>query len=212
MEDQHDQQTSPAHPSAPYTPPFQPGAPAHQPAASYPAGAVERVTRLMLRRVAHGLIVVGQVIRPRLGWVLLTLFLVGVIGMETIAIVAPLFMAKIADNRPPAIPTSAAVESFLEGQASYDADMMWESFSPRFQAALIDQGMSHDDLAARVKNERDSGQRYRSASYIGGITLQSNLKMYFYAVNVSSSQSNQSGTISFVFTVDQSGKITDITP
>jgi hypothetical protein len=34
--------------------------------------------------------------------------------------------------------------------------------------------------------------------------------MYFYAVDVRSAQTNQSGTISFVFTVDESDKIVDI--
>jgi hypothetical protein len=139
--------------------------------------------------------------------VLLSLFLIGIIGIETIALVAPLFVAKLADNRPPVIPTSAAVESFLKGQAHYDAEMMWDSFSPRLQASLIDQGISKDQLAAQVKSEHDGGQKYKKFSYVGGIALQGNQSMYFYAVDIESSQANRNGTFSFVFTVDKSGKI-----
>jgi hypothetical protein len=142
--------------------------------------------------------------------VIITLFLVGLVGMESIALVAPLFIARAADNRPPAIPTSPAVESFLQAQARFDAEMMWASFSPRFQAALIDQGTSKEKLAAQMQSARAGGQRYTKSSYVGGIALSSDETMYFYAVNVMSGQTSQSGTISFVFTVDKSGKITNI--
>jgi hypothetical protein len=218
MEDQRDQHA----PQTPQTTSYVPGAqqeiadtqltsatPADE-SAPLPQGVIERVTRLVLRRAAYGLILGGRAIRPRLGWIVLTLFLVGVIGMETVALIAPLFIARLTDNRPPAIPTSPAVESFLQAQARYDAEMMWESFSPRFQAALIDQGTSKDQLAAKMKRAHDGGQRYTKISYVGGLTLAGEEAMYFYVVDVTSGQTSQSGTISFVFTVDKSGKITNI--
>jgi hypothetical protein len=214
MEDQRDQQATLTPHATTYTPmaqdnvrgPQQQGEAASAP----PSGTVERITRLVLRRVAYGLVMAGRLIRPRLGWVLLTLFLVGVIGLETIALIAPLVVAKMVDNRPPAIPVSASVESFLQGQAHYDAEMMWESFSPQLQASLIDQGTSKDKLVAQVKRSRDGGQKYARFSYVGGIALQGDQKMYFYAVEVISGQASQSDTVSFVFTVDKSGKITSI--
>ncbi|MEI7768548.1 MAG: hypothetical protein WCI67_01105 [Chloroflexales bacterium] len=217
MEDQREQDTPTPH-ATPYAPPAQPGVADMQPPSAQPAaapraagqGVAERVTRLVLRRVAYGLILAGRVIRPRLGWVLLTLLLVGVIGMESVALIAPLFVAKLADNRPPAIPTSAAVESFLQGQARYDAETMWEAFSPRLQASLIDQGISKDQLAQQAQSERDGGQKYKKFSYVGGVTLQGEQRMYFYAVDIESSQASRNGTFSFVFTVDKSGKIVGI--
>lgn len=218
MEDQVNQQDAPAPQTTSYSPATPPGitseqsAPTMPVADSYPLprGMVERTTRLVLRRVAYGLILAGRVVRPRLGWLLLTLFLVGIIGVESIALIAPLFVAKLADNRPPAIPTSTAVESFLQGQARYDAERMWDSFSPQLQAALIDQGVSKEQLAAQAKNEHDGGQRYKKSSYVGGVTLQGGMFMYFYAVDIESSQANRNGTFSFVFTVDKSGKIVDL--
>ncbi|MEI8305922.1 MAG: hypothetical protein WCF99_02540 [Chloroflexales bacterium] len=213
MEDQGDQHTTPTPQTTSYTPAAQPGITDSPPAPTvaatepYPRGMVQRATRLVLRRVAYGLILAGRVIRPRLGWVLLTLFLVGIISIETIALIAPLFVAKLADNRPPLIPTSAAVESFLQGQSHYDAEMMWESFSPRLQASLIDQGISKDQLAAQVKSERDGGQKYKKISYVGGVALRGEQLMYFYAIDIESSQASRNGTFSFIFTVDKSGKI-----
>lgn len=212
MADQRDQQLSPAHQQPPYPPPQHPGSPdVHYvaPPVAEPVreGVVERVIRLLLRRAAYGLILAGRVIRPRLGWLLLTLFLIGIIGLETIALVAPLFVGRLSDNRPPAIPLSADVESFLQGQARYDADMMWDAFSPGFQEYLLGQGVSKDDLAAQVENEREGGQKYRKFSYVGGINLQGDQRMYFYAVDIESPQANRNGTFSFVFTVDKDGKI-----
>jgi hypothetical protein len=211
MADQRDQQAASAHQQAPYPPSTHPGAPeapyAAPPAAPVRAGVVERLTRLILRRVAYGLILAGRVIRPRLGWVLLTLFLAGIIGLETIALIAPLFIGRMADNRPPAIPLSADVESFLQGQALYDADMMWDAFSPGFQTFLMEQGVSKDDLAMQAESERTDGQKYKKFSYVGGINLQDDQRMYFYAVDIESPQANRNGTFSFVFTVDGDGKI-----
>ncbi|NTW04140.1 MAG: hypothetical protein HGA19_23190 [Oscillochloris sp.] len=166
--------------------------------------------RLLLHRIARGLITMGGLIRPRLGWVLLTFFLVTVISVETVALIAPLIVARMTDNRAPVIPTSVAVESFLQGQARYDADMMWESLSPHLQASLTDQGVSRDDFAAKSKSDRDGGKTYTKASYIGGVNLPENQKMYFYTVDVALAESNQVGIITFIFTVDRSGKIIDI--
>lgn len=193
MEDQRDPQTLSMAQPAPYAP-----------------GTAERLSRLVMRRVARGLIIAGQVIRPRLGWVALTLFLVGIIGFETAALLAPLFVATITDNRPPAIPTSAAVEAFLTGQSRYDADMMWEAFSPRLQASLIDQGISKSDLADQMQSDRSGGKKYTHFAYVGGIALADGQKMYFYAVDVQIAQTNQKRTVSFAFTVDKSGKIISI--
>lgn len=187
--------------------------PQRAPYAAPPAigsGIAVRIARLLLRRGARGLILAGQIIRPRLGWVLLTLFLVGLIGIETIALAAPLFITKISDNRSPAIPTSAAVEAFLKGQARYDIDMIWDSFSPRLQASLIDQGTSKEDLAAQMQTIRASGQTFTRFSYVGGVDLQDSQRMYVYVVHISSSQANQSDTLTFIFTVDQQGKIVDV--
>lgn len=206
MEDQRDQQTAPAPQPPPYAPELQSGVPPIGSESAAP-NVGDRLSRLILRRVAYGLIVAGRLIRPRLGWVVLTLFLIGVIGFETAALLAPLFVAKIADGRSPPIPTSAAVESFLTGQSHYDADMMWESFSPRLQAALIDQGTSRDDLAAQMQTARSDGKRYTGFAYVGGVALPDDQKMYFYAVDVQLAQTNQKGTVGFTFTVDKSGKI-----
>jgi hypothetical protein len=211
MADQRDQQAT----SAPQQRPYPPSAPAEARGATHAPppireGLIERIVRLLLRRVAHGLILAGQLILPRLGWVLLTLFLVGIIGFETTALIAPLFMSRMTDNRPPAIPISHDVESFLEGQARYDADMMWEAFSPRFQAFLMDQGVSKDDLATQVESERTGGQKYKKFSYVGGIALKDDQRMYFYAVDIESPAANRNGTFSFVFTVDKSGKIVGV--
>jgi hypothetical protein len=168
-----------------------------------------RLLRLLLRRVAYGVLLVGRVLRPHLGWVLLTLLLVGIIGMESAALVAPLIIrnATNGDQRVAAIATSTSVEDFLRGQARYDADMMWDAFSPSFQEFLATKGISKDDLAAQAQSERDGGQRYTKYAYVGGVRLPDSNKMYFYAVDIVSSQADRNGTFSFVFTVDGAGKI-----
>lgn len=192
------------HPSPP--PPYAVATPAH-PSALEVAG---RVARLLLGRAIWAGEQGWRLVSPRLGWVMLTGFLVGVIGVLSLMLVLPRLVRSgpAADARVAAIAPAAAVEDFLRGQQTYDADMMWESFSAELRQDLEGREITRDTLAERVESERQAGHRYGGPRYIGGVELAGNQRMYFYVVEMTSPQ--ERGTISFVFTVGSDGKIVSV--
>jgi hypothetical protein len=206
---------------APAPPPaYQQAAPAfHQAAPPYqqpapqasPVDVGGRMARLMAGRALWAAEQGWRVVEPRLGWVILTTLLFGVIGVLSVMLVLPRILAGMsqpADPRAAAMPPAPSVEDFLRGQQTYDADLMWESFSDELRENLEGRDITRDTLAERVENERQSGQRYSGYKYIGGVSLPNRQAMYFYAVDVTSAQ--ERGTLSFVFTVGSDGKIISV--
>lgn len=170
-----------------------------------------RLVRLLLRRLLLLLDQLWRVLVPRLGWVILTALLLGVIAMLSMLLVLPrLVRTPSADTRAALIQPADAVVDFLRGQQTYDADLMWESFSPDLRSALEERAITRDALAQQVESERQAGQRYRKFEYVGGITLDSRQRMYFYAVDIESPTPERNGTFSFIFTVDGDGKIISV--
>jgi hypothetical protein len=172
-----------------------------------------RIVELLLRRLARLLIQLWLLVRPRLGWLLLTTFLLGVIAILGLMLIVPRFVGAAddpGDSRVALIQPAASVVDFLRGQQTYDADLMWESFSPELRSALEQQAITRDALAQQVESERQAGQRYRSFEYVGGVELDGRQKMYFYVVEIQSPTPERNGTFSFIFTVDQNDKIISV--
>jgi hypothetical protein len=170
-----------------------------------------RVVRLLLGRAIWAADQGWRVVQPRLGWVMLTGLLLGMIGVLSLMLVAPRIVARRAvpgDLRVAALAPAPAVENFLRGQQTFDADLMWESFSDEFRQTLEGREFTRDTLAQRVETERQAGQRYSGYKYIGGLQLAGRQAMYFYAVDFTSPQ--ERGTLSFVFTVGSDGKIVNV--
>lgn len=223
MDQLHPQQP---HPGTPPLPPQVPPYPqAQQPyqqqyTSSYAAPApqsapaparrniVVRMVRLLLRRMIYAGMLLGNFLRPRLGTTFLVLLLLGVIAVQGWLLVAPrLFGNQVNDTRASYIEPVDAVKTFIEGQREFNASKMWESFSPRFQAALLDRGASKETLQVQVDNEKLSGQKYTRYNYIGGVDLGDGSRMFFYMVNVESPRADRNGPVSYIFTVDRDGKI-----
>ncbi len=172
-----------------------------------------RFTRLLLRRLFWLADQIWRVLQPRLGWVILTSVLLGIIVfLSGLLVVPPLLRSLRAetqvDQRVALIQPAPSVVDFLRGQQTYDADLMWESFSPSFREELEQRDFTRERLAEQIESERQAGQRYRKYEYVGGLKLDGNRAMYFYAVEVASPQ--RESTISFVFTVDANGKIISV--
>jgi hypothetical protein len=183
-----------------------------QPAAPQPSPLEigGRVARLLLGRAIWASEQGWRLSAPRLGWLLLTGFLVSVIGVLSLMLVLPRLVRSGVSAGPQvaAIPPAAAVEDFLRGQQTYDADLMWASLSPELRQALEGREITHDSLAQQAESERRAGQRYGGFNYIGGVALAGSQRMYFYTVAIASSQKNE--TVPFVFTVGRDGKIVNI--
>ncbi|MFQ3661162.1 MAG: hypothetical protein SNJ69_02090 [Chloroflexaceae bacterium] len=211
MEEPREQQPVPSPPppgGSPYGAPLGVYAPAPSPSA-LDVGA--RVVRLLVHRAFWYAEQLWLLARPHLGWLILTTFLLGVIAVLSLLLALPrLAREQPADIRVSWLQPAPAVVDFLRGQQTYDADLMWNSFSPNFQESLQARDFTRETLAEQMEQERRNGQRYRKFEYIGGIRLPDNQAMYFYVVEVSVPQSVRTRSISFVFTVDRNGKIVAI--
>jgi hypothetical protein len=210
------EQSQPAQaPTSPeqYAPP--PPAAADAPSAAYSRLEVgDRLARILFRRSLRLLLTGWYAIRPQLAWVVLTTILVGIITVLGMALALPRLLRNAGrdtgDARVALIQPADAVEDFLRAQQTFDADLMWQSFSPELRASLENQAITRDALADYVENERQAGQRYRSFEYVGGVPLDGRQTMYFYVVDVESPEPERSGMISFIFTVNSAGKIISV--
>ncbi len=169
-----------------------------------------RMVRLILLRIRSGFIRVGRALRPYAGWLAALGVLVGVIAVQALLLIVPrIFPSNTTDNRVELIAPPQAVVSFLEGQSTYNGDLMWDAFSPELQATLVERGNSKELFVARAEDERLAGRRYRTISYIGGIQLGERSR-YYYVVGVDAPQPDQAGSFSFIFTVNRDGKIVGV--
>jgi hypothetical protein len=167
--------------------------------------------RLLLRRTLYLAVRMGRGLWPHRLTIALVLPLLALIGVMASA----MFWDRVATagpafSRADSIPPGSEVEKFLDGQRTYNAEKMWDSFSAEFKASLLDRGASMDTLKAQAQNEKLAGQSYPKTIYIGGVSLNDGGAIYFYLVDVKSPRADRNGPTSYVFTVDDKGKIARI--
>ncbi len=104
----------------------------------------------------------------------------------------------------------AATAAYLRGQQSYDAKLIWDSYSDRVIRDLERRGNSLDDTQRQLDRAKELGRRIEQAQYIGGYPIP-NGSMHFYVVMQTSPRSATTrGDVAYVpytFTLDASGKI-----
>lgn len=172
---------------------------------------VKRGLRYLLRRTMYGGVLMGRALAPFRIALFIVVPLLILIGVLTSVLVwdrlagPPTPVARVES-----LPPSPEVEAFLEGQRTFDADKMWNSFSSSFKARLMDSGLNIDQLKERAQNERMAGRSYLQPVYVGGVPLKTGGAMYFYLINARGPSIPGDGAISFVFTVDNKGKIISV--
>jgi hypothetical protein len=145
--------------------------------------------------------------RPVIGYVAVIVALLGVIGWMATQLWWPAGNTP-RDARVEALPPTSAIESFLQGQQTYNADLMWQAYSTDYQAAQLERGATKAVLQAQADNQRRRGLQYVSADYIGGVKLEDGRSMYFYIVDLA--VQTQHGKFPYIFTADTEGKIVEI--
>jgi hypothetical protein len=165
-----------------------------------------RLCRLMLRRLWYGGAVVGRVLRPYAGFVVVVIALLGVIGWMSYLLWGPK-PGVPSFQRANAIPPAAPIETFMQGQQNFNADMMWDAYSTDYQAAQLANGASKATLQAMTTARQNQGFQYVHYDYIGGVPIDTG-SMYFYSVDLS--VQNQHHYVPIIFTADADGKIVNI--
>lgn len=163
-----------------------------------------RTVRLLFRRFIYGLVLLWRAIRPAVGYIALSLVALGIIGWLSFQLWGPKPGAP-RDVRVAAVLPASAVENYIKGQQSFNADMMWSAYSPTYQAAQLQRGATKETLQARVDNERLRGLKYVQYEYVGGVQLEDGGGMYYYAVKLEFQ--GQQAKLPMIFTVDTDGKV-----
>lgn len=168
---------------------------------------LRRTLRLLVRRLLYGLVRLGRATRPFAAFLVIILLLTCVTGWLAVQLWWPR-AADTVDTRVSAVLPAPAVENFIKGQSSYDADLMWSAYSAEYQATQLQRGASKETLQVAANREKSSGLRYVHYDYIGGVPLEGGGGMYFYAVQLELQQ--QRAKLPIIFTVDEDGKIVRI--
>ncbi|HWQ12482.1 MAG TPA: hypothetical protein VNL77_06775 [Roseiflexaceae bacterium] len=212
MEDPRDQQRPPAG-QVVYPPQYavsQPPYPYYQPAPAPRVGAagkLARVLRLLLRRILYNLVLLGRALRPVAGAVIVGLVAISVIGWLSWQLWGPKPGAPDI-GRVESLPQAPAVQSYLQGRKSFDAERMWEAYSSDYQAEQMSRGASKATLQSQANIEKQRGFQYGAMEYIGGIPLDDGGSMYFYSVTIS--VQSQKVKVPLIIWTDRAGKIANM--
>jgi hypothetical protein len=194
--------------SAPYPYPYPPQYQQPGYAAPAPRPSVWRVLssfmRLIMRRLIYGLVWVLRPLRPHAGFVVIIVGLLSVIGWMGSALWGQK-LAEPADPRAAALAPAAAVENYLTGRRSFNADMMWDAYSTNYQAEALQSGGSKATVQAIASQEKRIGLQYSSVQYIGGVVRNDGGHFYYYSVDVGVASSKI--RLPIVFMTDRDEKI-----
>jgi hypothetical protein len=161
--------------------------------------------RLLLRRLIYAIVWVLRPLRNHVGASILTMILLAVIGFLAFSLYGPR-MAEQPDPRAILLPPAPAVENYLTGRKTFNADLIWEAFSNDYQARQLQQGGSKATMQSSLQQEKRIGLQYRQMQYIGGVKLDdSGGHMYYYSVEIA--MGNGSARLPIIFQTDRNDKI-----
>ncbi|MFO7168072.1 MAG: hypothetical protein DIU80_008585, partial [Chloroflexota bacterium] len=113
----------------------------------------------MLRRFLYGVVLVARALRPFAGAVIVGTISLVVIGWLSWQLWGPK-PGGPSFERAESIPPAPAVQNYLQGRKSFDAELMWDSFSTSFQMAQLSQGASKAMLQSQANTEKLMGLQY----------------------------------------------------
>jgi hypothetical protein len=175
-----------------------------------------RVVRLLMKRVMYASSAVGNFLKPRWLSALVITMLLGVVAVQTFLLVLPaissVFTNQPSDNRTTFIAPPQSVLTYIEAQRNFDVNKMWEAYSGRAQAALLDNGNTKEALKARLDQFKSNGIKFQREQFIGAKELSNGQRMFFYAVEVQVPGSGGLQTIPTIFLVDDTGQLVNVDP
>ena len=104
-----------------------------------------------------------------------------------------------------------AVEEYIRGMTSYNANLMWNSLSPDAIGQMQSKGGSLEKLQAGLDDMKNSGARYEEVSYVGAYPLKDGSRYFFFVMTRRGfAGPDAPDQVYFVFTVGNDGKIARI--
>ncbi len=106
------------------------------------------------------------------------------------------------------LPPDPAVQTYLKGMLSFDANTMWTALHPQFRAQLQQNGVTLDTMTQQVAQEKQQ-LKYGKVYYVGSFEGQSGFKYYFYVVTFTGTDPTSGQTMNseyaYTFTVAPDG-------
>ena len=105
-----------------------------------------------------------------------------------------------------------AVEEYLTGMSDFDAARMWGAYAEAVTSEMIARGRSVEELQRGLDQARRTGPGSRRVAPLGTYPLRDGRRYVFYIVRRSGFPPDGGAEeLYFIFTVDPSGKILNVT-
>ncbi|HLQ33348.1 MAG TPA: hypothetical protein VK457_11725 [Chloroflexota bacterium] len=108
------------------------------------------------------------------------------------------------------LPPSPATEDFIKGQTTFNAQLMWQSFSDDLKQQLTRRGTNQASLQRQLDQRKQSGSKVEQVQYVGGVQAPDGTRLFVYSLTIDvPNQQGQQGVAEnhYVLTVDQTDKI-----
>jgi len=105
---------------------------------------------------------------------------------------------------------SAAAEDFIKGQTTFDASLMWGSFSSDFKQQLSTRGTSQQTLQQQLDQRKRAGAKVDQVQYGGGVQTSEGMRVFMYVLTMQAPNNQGSAETHYVLTVDPTDKIVNV--
>ena len=101
-----------------------------------------------------------------------------------------------------------ATESYLKGNSTYNAELMWSALSEEAVARYRSRGGTLQSLQQQMEQAKQAGVALEQINYVGGQSLDDGTSMHFYVVLTRGPRSRgEAEYVPYTFTLDRAGKI-----
>jgi hypothetical protein len=125
---------------------------------------------------------------------------------------APLIEADTNELGTLIVAEEDSVEEYLDAMADFDAQGMWDAYADGVRGEMASRGMSASGLQGGLDEARRNGATIDGHRSLGSYPLRDGRRYVFYIVRRSGfPPDGGSEELYFIFTVDRSGKILNVT-
>ena len=105
------------------------------------------------------------------------------------------------------LPPSPATEDFIKGQTTFNAALMWQSFSGDLQQQLSQRGTNQQSLQRQLDQRKQAGSKIDQVQYVGGVQAPDGTRLFMYVLTIEAPNQQAPAENHYVLTVDQTDKI-----
>jgi hypothetical protein len=108
------------------------------------------------------------------------------------------------------LPPSPAAEDFIKGQTTFNAALMWSSFSDDLKRQLSSRGTNQQSLQRQLDQRKQAGSKVDQVQYVGGVQAADGTRLFMYVLTIQAPNQQGAAENHYVLTVDQTDKIVKV--